>query len=184
MKITEQIKKFVENETLVHDEGYHKEWLDHLDSVSVNAVELAEKLNADKEVVFLAAWLHDIGTIIHRKEDHHITGAEIVEEKLREFGYPEDKIKQVKHCVFSHRASRNIKRETVEAQIIADADSMAHFDNVKSLVKSALILGGVPNEEEANQRIKEKLIRSWERLSSEGKKLVEVKHPKVLREIK
>ena len=183
MKITEQIKKFVENETLIHDEGYHKEWLDHLDSVSVNAVELAEKLNADKEVVFLAAWLHDIGTIIHRKEDHHITGAEIVEEKLRGFGYPEDKIKQVKHCVFSHRASRNIKRETVEAQIIADADSMAHFGDIEGLEKAEIVLGKFSGVE-VDKRIKEKLIRSWGRLSSEGKKFVEIKYPKVLREIK
>lgn len=184
MKITEQIKKFVEEETLIHDEGYKKEWLDHLESVSANAVELAEKLNADKEVVFLAAWLHDIGTIINkRKTDHHITGAEIVEEKLKEFDYPEDKIKQVKHCVFSHRASRNIKRETAEAQIIADADSMAHFGDIEGLEKAEIVLGKVSGVE-VDKRIKEKLIRSWGRLSSEGRRFVEIKYPGVLREIK
>src|SRR3989338_3285151 len=134
-KIIEEVKKFVEAESLKNDRGYHKEWMIHLKSVSANALELANKLNADKEVVFLASWLHDIGKIMYEKEDHHITGTEIAERKLRELNYPEDKIRSVKHCILSHRGSKNIKRETVEAQIVADADAMAHFELVGDLIK-------------------------------------------------
>lgn len=182
--IFEEVKKFVEEACIRNDKGYAKEWLLHLNSVAKNAVELAEKLNADKEVVEIAAWFHDIGVIMHGKENHHITGAEIAENKLFGWGCPKDKIEKVKHCILAHRASQNIPRETIEARILADADSMAHFDEVKNLVKAALILGGASNEEKANQRVKEKLIRSWNRLSPEGKKFVEIKYPGVLRETK
>ncbi len=168
--IFEEIKKFVEQESLNNDKGWHKEWMIHLESVASNSMELADKFGADKEVVFLASWLHDIGTIVTgKKENHHIIGTEIAKRKLREMGYPEDKISKVKRCIFSHRASQNIKRETIEAQILADADSMAHFENIEDLVKADLVLGGTVNKDEANKNIKAKLIRDWERLSPEGK---------------
>src|SRR3989344_6990464 len=179
-KICEQIKKFVEESSIKNDRGYHKEWMEHLNTVSKNALELAGKLNADKEIVFLSAWLHDIGKIIYEKEDHHIIGAEIAERKLRELNYPEDKIRSVKHCILSHRGSKNIKKETVEAQIVADADAMAHFEEVENLVKAEFVLGGISNESLAQQLVKEKLTRSWKKLSSEGKVFAESKYHFVL----
>src|SRR3989344_5623170 len=160
-KIIEEVKKFVEAESLKNDRGYHKEWMIHLKSVSANALELANKLNAEKE-------------------DHHITGTEIAERKLRELNYPEDKIRSVKHCILSHRGSKNIKRETVEAQIVADADAMAHFELVGDLIKAEFVLGGISNESLAQQLVKEKLTRSWKKLSSEGKVFAESKYHFVL----
>ena len=51
---------------------------------------LAEEMNADIEVVELAGWLHDIGSIVYGRENHHLTGAKIAEAKLKELNYPAD----------------------------------------------------------------------------------------------
>jgi len=135
---------------------------------------LAKKLNADLEIVEIAALLHDIGLISGLRENHHITGSEIAEKKLKELGYDEDKIKKVKHCIFSHRGSRDIFRESVEAQIIADADSMCHFDDIKGLF---YVCYGVSklNQNEAGKKVYEKLINSYNKLSDEAKEIVKPK---------
>ncbi len=179
-EITIKIKEFVKKEIITNSRGYDKEWLTHLETVSSTAVEFAEKMKADKEIVFLASWLHDIGTIIYRKEDHHITGPEIAEKELRELGYPEMRIAMVKHCILSHRASQNIKRETLEAQIVADADAMAHFGSSEDLVKAEIILGKMTDTNLARKKVNEKLIRSWNKLSVEGKKFAEKKYPSLV----
>jgi uncharacterized protein len=79
------------------------------------AKKLAKRLKADEEVVEIAAWLHDVGSIIYGRDNHHITGAKIAEEKLKELGYPpEKKIELVKKCILNHRGSKQNKRETIE----------------------------------------------------------------------
>ena len=182
-EILKEIIKFVEEESIKNDRGYHKEWMIHLNSVSTNALELANKLGGDKEVVFLSAWMHDIGKIMYGKEDHHITGSDIAEKKLREMNYPEEKIEMVKHCIFSHRGSKNIKKETIEAQILADSDAMAHFEEIEDLVKAEIILGGTSSESLAQQLVNEKLIRSWNKLSPEGKAFAKIKYPGFLNKL-
>lgn len=175
--LIEDVKDFVKRECANSSVDYSKEWVDHLESVSSNALKLADKLGADKEVVILASWLHDIGSIVKEKIDHHITGAKIAEEKLTELGYPREKIEMVKHCIFSHRASQNIKRESIEAQIVADADSMAHFDNTSDLIKAEKVFRNTPLGE-ARKLIRQKLVRSWNKLSPEAQKLVKLKYEK------
>ncbi|MFA5258939.1 MAG: HD domain-containing protein [Candidatus Pacearchaeota archaeon] len=136
---------------------------------------LGEKLNADLEILELAAWLHDIGSIIYGRENHHITSSEIAENKLTELNYPIDKIKHVKHCILAHRGSQNIVRETIEAQILADADSMSHFDNICGPLKAALVYEGL-NQVEAINSVKSKLIRSYSKLSEEAKQIIKPKY--------
>ena len=81
-------------------------------------------------MIEIAGRLHDIGSIIHGREDHHSTGADIAEKKLTEFGYPPEKIELVKNCILHHRGSTSFQRETLEEQIIAEADVMSTFDNI------------------------------------------------------
>ena len=73
--------------------------------------QLAKERNADMEIVLISAWLHDIASIKGHYEDHHIIGQEYAQEFLKKNNYPREKIKQVKHCIFAHRGSKDIKRE-------------------------------------------------------------------------
>lgn len=126
--IIEEIRKFVEEECKKPSSKYgYDPFKFHFSNVVKYSKLLAEKGGADSEIVEVAAWLHDIGSIVHGRGNHHITGAKIAEKKLRELGYPEEKIEKVKQCILSHRGSQNVRRKLKEAQVLADADSMAHF---------------------------------------------------------
>ena len=93
-------------------------------------VEAVKKNDADMEIVQIGALLHDIALInkVGTKVDHHINGAKIAEEVLTELNYPQEKIKRVVGCVYNHRSSKNAT--TIEELCVADADILAHFDNI------------------------------------------------------
>jgi len=174
--IVEEVRKFVEEECKKPDAHYGIGcYLYHFVSMHSYAKMLAEKLNADLETVELAAWLHDIGSIIHGREKHHITGAEIAEKKLRELNYPEEKIKLIKECILCHRGSVNVEKKSKEAQIIADADAMSAFDNIGGIFNAAFIFEK-KDQKVGTKAVKEKLINSWNKISPIAKEFVKEKY--------
>jgi uncharacterized protein len=177
----EKVRIFVEEECRKPSSNYGYELYEfHFISVVKYAKLLAEKLGADVDLVQIAAWLHDIGSIKEGRKDHHITGANIAEEKLRELNYPKEKIELIKKCILNHRGSINNKRESIEEQIIADADAISHFDNVSGIFKAAFIFEN-HNQSSAKKVVKEKLIRSWNKLSlNESKELIKPKYDAVM----
>jgi len=178
--IVEIIRKFVEEECKSPNSKYGYEPYEfHFALVHKYAKQLAEDFGADIEIIELAAWLHDIGSIIYGRENHDITGAEIAEKKLKELNYPPEKIEKVKKCILNHRGSRKNNRETVEEQIIADADSLSHFDNISGIFKAAFVYEN-KNQKEAQISAREKLIRSWDKLSPNAKKIIKPKYDAVL----
>lgn len=121
---------------------------------------LAEKLDANKEIVELGALLHDIGIAKHGKEEHEKTGALEAERVLKEVGYSQNIIDEVKHCIESHRSRTEIKPRTLAAKIVANADAMAHFDTIPHLMQIAL--KNENNDSEAARRwIYDKIERDW-----------------------
>jgi uncharacterized protein len=147
----------------------------HFTNVVKYAQILAKKRGADEEVVVVAGWLHDIGSIHKDYKNHHISGAETAGQFLKAKGYPEEKIANVKHCINAHRGSKSIPRETKEAMCIADADAMSHFDSIGSLFRLALISLKLP-EAEANVYVYEKLKRSWNKLTPEAKEIIKPRY--------
>jgi len=177
MDIVEKIRKFVEEECKKPTSKYGNEPFEsHFIPTAKYAGELADQLNADKEVVLVAAWMHDIGSIIQGREDHHITGAKIAEEKLKELNYANQKIELVKKCILNHRGSRQDERKSIEEQIIAEADAMSNFDNIAGIFQAAFIYEN-KNREEARKSVKEKLENKWKQLSLEdSKKIIKPKY--------
>lgn len=114
------------------------DWKCHLSLVVKYAVKLGKLRNADLEVVELGALLHDIGRVKFGPKDHEITGTEEAERILRDLNYSEDVIEKVKHCVSTHRASVDRKAETLEAEIVRDADALSHFDALPLLARAGL----------------------------------------------
>lgn len=153
----------------------------HIEAVAKNAEILANKYNADKEVCIIAAWLHDIASITDYKlyEEHHIHGAKIASEILKNFKYDSDKIELVKACILNHRGSIDNKRLSKEEQIIADADAISHFDSIPSLLFLAYKEKNM-NIEEGKKFVKNKLERSFRKLSIESKMYYEEKYKNVM----
>jgi len=174
--IVEKIRAFVESECLKPTSHYGYEvFVNHFTSTVSYARKLAEKLNGDVEIVELVGWLHDIGAIVYGRKDHHLTGAEIASKKLGEFGYPEEKIELVKKCIINHRGSVNNAKQSVEEQIIADADAMDAFDHIDGLFMAAFVFEKL-DQLAAKESVKNKLRNSWNKLSfEESRELVKPK---------
>ncbi|MBR9676576.1 HD domain-containing protein [Candidatus Woesearchaeota archaeon] len=177
MSIVEQIKNFVEEECKKPTSNYgYEPFVNHFTPVAKYCEELANQLNADVEIVLLAAWLHDIGSIQYGRDDHHFTSAKIAQEKLAEFNYPQEKIDIVKKCILNHRGSQDNNRESVEEQILVDADTISAFDNLAGLFKAAFVYEK-KTQDEARDSVREKLENKWNQLHFENsKKMLEQKY--------
>ncbi len=176
MNIVDTIKNFVEQESRKPESKYGYEPFEyHFRPMVGYALALADELGGDKEIIELAAWLHDIGSIMFGREDHHLTGARVAEEKLKELDYPPEKIELVKNCILHHRGSQKIPGNTVEEKIVADADALSSFDNIGGLFKAAFIYEKL-DQKEAMRTVREKLENKWNQLSFPAAK--EMVHPK------
>jgi uncharacterized protein len=88
---------------------------------------LAELPAADERVVELGVLLHDVGRAREDRgeiDDHAAWGARESREILDEFGVDADTIDAVAHCVRAHRYSTDPEPDTLEAQLLSDADNL------------------------------------------------------------
>lgn len=171
--LEKEIKSRCESENNFFGEGIFY----HIKSVAENAVYLAEQYGADEEVVVIAAWLHDIASITDYSlyEEHHVHGAEMAEEILNRFDYDKDKIQLVKKCILNHRGSKPAEKQNAEEVCIADADAISHFDSVPSLFYLAYVKRGL-GIQEGMDFVKNKLERSYGKLSDSGKNIFSEKY--------
>jgi uncharacterized protein len=177
MDIVREIKDFVESECKKPEniQGYDP-FVFHFIPVAEYAEKLVDELGGDKEVILIAAWLHDIGSIIHGRDNHHITSVKIAEQKLKEFQYSAEKIELVKKCILNHRGSQRSNRESIEEQIIAEADTLACFDDIAGVFQAAFCWEGHKSRESALISVREKLKRKWSQLHfGNSKRLIKPK---------
>jgi putative nucleotidyltransferase with HDIG domain len=155
----EEIKNMVLN--LCNKQDW--DWEAHIVSVVKYSKLLAKKLDADEEICELSAWLHDIKKIQGKREKHHVHGSKEAAKILKSYGYPNEKIKQVEHCILTHSADKNYVPETIEAKIVASADALSHFDNFLSLTYVVYDLRNLSIEEGRKWLIK-KYESCWDKL--------------------
>ncbi|NCN87032.1 HD domain-containing protein [archaeon] len=179
--IVDKVRDFVEEECKKPTSKYgYEPFENHFKPVVQYAILLANKFGVDRELVEISAWLHDIGSIIYGRENHHITGCEIAEKKLMEFNYPKEKIELVKKCIFNHRGSKGHNLDTLEEKIIVDADSLANFDNVEGILKAAFLYENL-NQLEARKSIFKKLTNKYNQLSFDySKDIIKPKYDAVV----
>jgi len=153
----------------------------HIEAVVKNAEMLAEKYNADKEVVMIAAWLHDIASVTDYAlyKEHHIHGAEMAYEILSNLSYEESKILMVQNCIRNHRGSVYSDKKCIEELCVADADAISHFDSVPSLLYLAYVERKM-SIKEGTDFVKGKLERSYCKLSEESKEFYKEKYCQVM----
>jgi len=176
MSIIKRVRQFVEDECKKPSNKYgYDPYLHHFIPVVEYVKELAKEYGADEEILEISAWFHDIGSIMVGREDHHITSGKIAEEKLRAFGYPEDRIKRVVDCIYTHRGSQGLKPESIEAQILVEADTLSAFRDITGLFQCAYV-GEKLSREEAKKSVRQKLENKWKQL--QFKKSREIIRPK------
>ena len=184
MNIVDQVKEYVLKEIEKFkeesDDNYDY-WEEHIKYVYEESIKLAEEYGADIEIVSLGALLHDIALITKngKKNDHHINGETISKVILTDMHYDQEKMNRVLKCVLHHRSSLNA--ETIEEICVADADVLAHFDNIPSSFNYAFVKEGM-NIEEAKEWIKDAFERDYDDLSSKTKEAFKERY-KLIKEI-
>ena len=131
-EVIEEIERYK-----IESEDHYDFWEEHIKYVVSEALALADEYDADKEIVELGAFLHDIALIkkLGERKDHHINGEKLAKEILMRHGYVGEKSEQVLACVRNHRSSKNAS--SIEEICVCDADILAHFDNIP------MIFGGI-----------------------------------------
>ncbi len=182
MNIIQEIKNFVKTECKKPESTYgYDAFIYHFIPMAKYSEKLTDELGGDKEIVLLAAWLHDIGSIRHGRKDHHLTGAKIAEQKLKDLEYPAEKIELIKRCILHHRGSQHSTRESIEEKIIAEADTLACFDDIPGIFQAAFCWEGHKSRESAKIAVKEKLERKWNQLHFEqSKKMIKPKYEAIM----
>ena len=183
-EIVEEIKKELIKRCNLYNEKYNYDfWNDHIKYVVKNAVELSEKYGADTEIVELGALLHDIAmpSEFGPREEHNVYGMKIADELLTKLDYPQDRKERVKQCILRHRGSKDLLRNTIEEQCVADADVMAHFDCIPSLFHLAFGKNEMGlSIEDGTEFVKKKLERDYNKLSSRTREILKERYENIV----
>ena len=177
-EIAEIVEEACASETNVFGYGI---WTHHVTQVAKNGKCLAKLFDADPEIVEIAALLHDYASIKDQAlyQDHHVHGPMEAEKLLRRFGYPQERIEAVKECIAAHRGSVSRDRRNPEAECLANADAMAHIEQVPFLLELAFAQHGM-GIDEGTRWVRAKLERSWNKLSPQVQEMMQEKYQAAL----
>ncbi|MFA5076746.1 MAG: HD domain-containing protein [Patescibacteria group bacterium] len=150
---------------------------DHIYHTVRYAQKMARATGANREIVTLAAWFHDVGSLLGDYQNHHRSGAAYAAKYLNQLKYPPTKIKQIEHCILAHRGSLKIARRTLEAKCVADADAMSHFADYKLLFHVAKQFGEIGPA--ANRFVLAKLDRSYNKLTPAARRIIRPRYQKI-----
>ena len=120
----ERIKE--EAKYLMEENGSHG-W-EHVERVYNLAKNIGKTEGCDMEILEIAAILHDIGRPEESRQKGNVCHAEIgsllAEGILKQYGYGDEFISKVQHCILAHRKKKGREPQTKEAKVLFDADKL------------------------------------------------------------
>lgn len=105
-------------------------WENHTQKVGEIAVSLAEKYKADKELVTVAAYLHDFGdAFVDRKSSQfEEINNKNTQQVLSEAGYSNSEIVEITKIISKHSCKDGNLPSSLEEKVLATADAISHLD--------------------------------------------------------
>lgn len=98
---------------------------EHVQRVYKLALRIAEEEGADTLITGIAALLHDIGRLVHKKGVHHATlSVEKSRELLGYYALEQEQVEAILHAIEAHSFSRGVEPCTLEAHVLRDADRL------------------------------------------------------------
>lgn len=160
---------------------------DHVQRVLANAEQIGRAEKANMDILRTATLLHDIARADQEKtgKDHAAEGARQAQQILADLGCDDGFIKAVVHAIAAHRFRVELPPETLEAQVLYDADKL---DSIGAIgLARAFAYGGYlgrpiwrEQTEEANTTFHEferKLVKIKDVLFTQtARKLAESRH--------
>ncbi len=99
----------------------------HIQRVVKNAIQLQKKEGGDLNIILPAAYLHDFLVIKKddpRRKEASLLSANAAIEFLKTIQYSDQYLPSIHHAIHAHSFSAMIKAQTIEAQIVQDADRL------------------------------------------------------------
>ncbi|MCD6084509.1 MAG: HD domain-containing protein [Desulfurococcales archaeon] len=155
----------------------------HVMRVRKLALQLAAHYESvDREVVELAALLHDIGRSGPSMTDHAFTSARVAGLLLRAMGYSESKVRVIVEAISTHSYSAGREPQLLEAKILSDADKLDALGAV-GIARVFLYSGAIGRGiEDSIAHIKTKILKLPDLMKTpEGRELA-LKRVKVVME--
>jgi uncharacterized protein len=170
---------------------------DHTERVHEVSLHIGRQMAAKLDILSSAALLHDIGRVHETANKgeicHALKGAEMARRILNELNFPNHKIKEIVHCIATHRYRGDNIPQTLEAKILFDADKLDSIGAIgigraflfagqfgaKLHNNNSCIDGSEPYsvEDTAYREFKVKMCNIKDRmLTQEGKRLAHERH--------
>ncbi len=96
-------------------------------------------LTVDYDALIVAAYLHDLSTVLYGFQDHQLKSAEMAVEFLRELNMPKERITKVEQAIATHTFATVAEEDvSIEGRILYDADKLGRLSGlavVTSLVE-------------------------------------------------
>ncbi len=118
----------------------------HIKRVVANAKKLAIIEKANPAVVIPAAWLHDCVTLPKnspQRRQASLLAAQSAGDYLRQVNYPAELIPAIEHAIAAHSFSAQIPAETLEAEVVQDADRLDAIGAIG--IARAILVGSAMN---------------------------------------
>ena len=122
-RINPELIAYVEREIIPRYDHFDKaHQRDHVLMVIKQSLDIASRLDVDKDMVYAIAAYHDTG-ICEGREHHHEVSARIIkaDRQLRQW-FTEDQIQTMADAAEDHRASAKQAPRTIYGRIVAEAD--------------------------------------------------------------
>ena len=159
MDLIDKTRKFV-SEVLKDEPSTHD--MSHIDRVESVCIKLHEHEGGDVKVLRLAALLHDVGIVKEHNEggNHAEYSADIAREFLSRAGADDGMVDHVTSCILTHRFSRGLKAESIEAQILQDADRIDALGAI-GIFRSLISMGALRALKQTIGTVKETSMNAY-----------------------
>jgi uncharacterized protein len=119
-KIKHKVKKLLEGRDPAHD-------FYHIKRVYKNAKIIGRHERPNMDILLPAVLLHDL--VMHPKGSAKSSksadeSADLAEDILQSYGYPQDEITQICYCIKMHSYSKKFVPASIEGKILQDADRL------------------------------------------------------------
>ncbi len=154
----------------------------HLALVARYGLELADTLGADREIVELAAWLHDISAVLDftTLPEHAEASARRAATMLADHGYPDARVAAVADAVRRHTRPLQLAEGTPEEVALSNADAMAQIAAPEYWLYFAFRIRNL-GYAEGRAWYEAMMRRNWEAIVPQARAILEPRYREVLR---